>query len=237
MSKKLFISLFISLLIATIAYAQTVDEIIDKMNSSKGSSEAYAKISSWKVTGSVSVMGQSVPFLLFLKKPDMFRMEQDMMGQKVIQTYDGKEGWMINPMTGSDEPQQMDQTTIDQMKDMKDVFEEPYKDYKTKGIKIEYLGKEKIEANDYYKLKITDKTSESTVWVDVNTYYPYKQLATISQMGQSFDAETIFLDYKEYSGIIIPTTMNVSVMNMNIVNKFEKIEFNLAMDDSLFKKP
>ena len=237
MFKKIFISLFIAAFITCLVQAQTVDEIVNNMNKNKGSAEAFAKVQNWKITGTTSMMGQNITFVQYLKKPNMLRSEQEVMGQKVIQTYDGKEGWMINPMSGSSEAQPMDSASIEQMRKMNEFFEGPVSNYREKGMKIELLGKEDVQGTNCFKMKINNKTNESTLWVSTKTYFPVKMKSTVNQMGQSMEVETGFLEYKTFEGINMPTKIIMLAMGMEIAMLFEKIEFNLPMDDSLFKKP
>ncbi|OGU12036.1 MAG: hypothetical protein A2X61_04185 [Ignavibacteria bacterium GWB2_35_12] len=237
MFKKILFALLIATIITCLAQAQTVDDIVNNMNKNKGSAEAFAKVQNWKMTGSTSMMGQNIAFVQYFKKPNMLRLEQDMMGQHIIQTFDGKEGWMVNPMTGSNEPQPMDSTTIEQMKRMNDVFEGPVSNYKEKGLKIELLGNEDVNGTNCFKLKIIKQDNESTLWVNSSTYFPVKMKSTVNQMGQSMEVETSFLDYKNFEGINMPTKIVMLAMGMEIAMVFEKIEFNTAMSDSLFKKP
>ena len=91
MFKKILFALLIATIITCLAQAQTVDDIVNNMNKNKGSAEAFAKVQNWKMTGSTSMMGQNIAFVQYFKKPNMLRLEQDMMGQHIIQTFDGKE--------------------------------------------------------------------------------------------------------------------------------------------------
>ncbi|MBI5325974.1 MAG: outer membrane lipoprotein-sorting protein, partial [Ignavibacteriae bacterium] len=224
-------------LISCFAYSQTVDEIVNKMDKSRGGSEAYSKIQNWKMTGTTSMMGQSIAFIQYFKKPNLFRSEQDMMGQHIVQTFDGKQGWMINPMTGSSEPQPMDSMTIEQMKKMNDIFEGPVTNYKEKGLKIDLLGKEDIKGTSCFKMKIVNKQSESTLWVNSETYLPVQMKSTVNQMGHNMEVETGFLDYKDFQNVKMPTKVIMMAMGMEIAMLFEKIEINIVLDDAIFKKP
>lgn len=230
-------ALFIASFITCLAQAQTVEDIVNNMNKNKGSAEAFAKVQNWKISGTTSMMGQNIAFVQYMKKPNMMRAEHEVMGQKMIQTYDGKEGLMINPMTGSSEPQPLDSASIEQMRRMNDIFEGPTNNYKQRGLKIELLGKEDVKGTNCFKLKLTNNQSESTMWVNTTTYLPVKIKSTVNQMGQNMEVETGFYDYKNFDGITIPTKIIMLAMGMEITMLFEKIEFNLSMDDSLFKKP
>ncbi|TAL70865.1 MAG: outer membrane lipoprotein-sorting protein [Bacteroidetes bacterium] len=237
MLRKIFFTLLMVTFISCFAYSQTVDDIVNNMNKSRGGSEAYTKILNWKMTGTTSMMGQSIAFIQFFKKPNMFRSEQDMMGQKIIQTFDGQKGWMINPMTGSNDAQPMDSATIEQMKRMNDIFEGPVNNYKEKGIKIDLLGKDDVNGVSCYKMKIVNNTNESTLWVNNETYLPVKMKSTVNQMGNNMEVETNFLDYKDFQNIKMPTKVVMNAMGMEISMLFEKIELNTAIDDAIFKKP
>ena len=237
MLKRIFLTSLMFVIISSFAFSQSVDDIVNSMNKSRGGAEAYAKIQNWKMSGTTSMMGQSIAFTQYFKKPNMFRSEQEIMGSKIIQTFDGNQGWMINPMTGSNDVQQMDSASVEQLKRTNDIFEGPVNNYKEKGIKIDLLGKEDAAGVNCYKMKIINKKSESTLWVNTETYLPVKMKSTVNQMGNNMEVETNFLDYKDFQAIKMPTRVVMNAMGMEISMLFEKIELNTAIDDTIFKKP
>ena len=57
--------------------------------------------------------GIEIPFIQMAKRPDKVRVEGTFQALTFIQTYNGKEGWSLNPFAGVTDPQPM---TEDELK-------------------------------------------------------------------------------------------------------------------------
>jgi outer membrane lipoprotein-sorting protein len=87
------------------ASAQTLDEILNKHFKAVGQEKLVA-VETFLIKAKLSQMGMEFPMEMKIKKPNKFRVEMEMQGQKIIQAYDGSKGWMIAPML-SPEPQEL----------------------------------------------------------------------------------------------------------------------------------
>ncbi len=88
--------------------AQSLDDVLAKYIKATGL-ETLANASSFQITAKISQMGMELPMIMKIKKPNKFRMEMEMQGQKMIQAYDGEKGWMIAPWVSPD-PQDLSGT-------------------------------------------------------------------------------------------------------------------------------
>ena len=73
-----------------------------------------------------------------------------------MQAYDGTTAWTINPMMGSDQPQEVPGPVAESLKEQAD-FDGPLLDYKAKGNTVELVGNEDLAGKKVHHLKLTRK--------------------------------------------------------------------------------
>ena len=83
--------------------AQTADDIIAKHLDAMGGKDKISLIKSLYTEGTVQVMGNDNPTTTTILNGKGFRNESDFNGQKFIQVFTDKGGWMVNPMMGATE--------------------------------------------------------------------------------------------------------------------------------------
>jgi hypothetical protein len=75
------------------AQAQTVDEIIAKNLEAKGGVELLKSTNSVKMTGKTVIQGMDAQMVVYAKRPNLKRTEVNIMGQQMVQVFDGIAGW------------------------------------------------------------------------------------------------------------------------------------------------
>ncbi len=93
--KKLFAGI-LCLVIVT-ANAQTVDEVILKYTNTMGGLEAFNKITTAKITGTLSTQGRDLPITTQIVNGKSMRADVMVGEQSVNNVYDNGRGWKINP--------------------------------------------------------------------------------------------------------------------------------------------
>ncbi len=228
------------------AVAQTPDEAVEKLLNALGGREALGKLTSRKLTGTVTIATPSGdisgPFEADAKPPNKSRtyMKLDLssFGQSdvvVDQRFDGTSGYAINSVQGNGE------ITGNQLENLRNgVFPTPLLKYKEAGTKIEVLPKEKVADKDAIVLLITPKAgSAAREFLDGETYLPIKVVVKLQspQMGGEFEQTIEFSDYRAVDGVKIPFQMKITNPAQTLVIKATKVEHNTALDDSIFAKP
>jgi outer membrane lipoprotein-sorting protein len=216
----------------------SIDEIVAKNLKAKGGAEKWKSVSSVRMTGKVSLHGMDLPMSVSAKRPNLSRQEITIQDKKLVQAFDGTTPWMINPMMGSDAAQELTGPQADMMKSDAD-FDGALMDYKEKGHKVEFVGKEKLDSTDVYHLKITKKGGNiQHYFLDAESGIELKTTAEMDQGGTKQNIETELSNYQAVDGIMIPHTVKQLVNGNPIVTMtIEKVEFNPTLDDSLFKMP
>jgi hypothetical protein len=236
--KKLLLSVC-ALFLAFSVSAQTADEIIDKHIKAMGGMEKLKAINTVKATGKMKAGPMELPLTLTKARPDMVRMDFTVQGMTGTQAFDGTTGWLVMPFMGKKDPEKMSEDMLKAMRDEAD-FDGPLFDYKSKGNKVEYLGKEEVQGSPAYKLKVTTKQgNESTQYLDAETYLTIKTESKRKIQGQEVESETTIGDYKEIDGMLFPHSMESHAKGAPGGQSItvEKYELNAKIDPASFKMP
>ncbi len=219
---------------ANVVQAQSVDEVLEKHFKTVGQEKLVA-VQSFFIKANVSQMQMELPMEMRIKKPDMFIINIEIQGQKLVQAYDGQKGWMINPMMGT-EPQELAGVQLDQAKEQVNMEGELY-NYKKKGSTAEMAGKVNVDGKELFRIILTDKEGNAKdYFIDANTYLISKVKAKISAQGQTIDVEQIMSDYKTIDGITIAMKVESKSPMGTAFITMEEIKFNEKFDDSIFKQ-
>ena len=241
MIRKTFAWLLVAGLAGTAAFAQTADELVEKSLQAAGGREKMEAVKSARMTGKLSMgQGMEAPMVVETVEPNKIRMEMTFQGMTMIQAYDGKSGWQVQPFMGKTEPEPMNEQEQKAMEDQLDNMDLLTK-YKEKGHALELVGKEELEGSPVYKLKLTKKSGEVlNLYLDAETYLQVKQTGKTKMQGQDVETETSLSDYKEVGGVLYPHSIQTRVPSMPggvMAMTFEKIEPNPDIPASRFDMP
>lgn len=241
MNKRFALSLCAAALLAAVsASAQTADELIEKNVKARGGMDKLKAVQTMKVTGKMKMGPMEAPIIITKKRPSNFRAEFTIQGMTGVQAYDGSTGWMVMPFMGKKDPEQLSADMLNEVKEEAD-FDGPMIDYKSKGNKVELVGKEDVQGTPAYKLHITTKDgNESNVYLDADSFLEIKSDSKRKVQGQEMETETTIGDYKDTGGLLFPMSIETHAKGREGAQSItiEKIELNpAAVDASLFKMP
>jgi outer membrane lipoprotein-sorting protein len=235
--KKLIVPFFLSLIFISSSFAQTVDEILAKYFEVQGQDKLLAT-TTFMTKGKI-IQGQfEIPFTSYQKRPMKFRSEAEFQGMKIISAFNGENGWSINPMMGSTEPQPMTAEQLDRMKIQAD-YDGMFYNYKDKGYTVEFMGKEPVDDIETYVLKLTRPNGDIiTAYIDAENYVILKTDSKMKIQDVDREAETIFSNYKYVDGILVPFSIETKMDGKTVMQMtFDEFKYNTDLDDSLFEMP
>jgi len=227
----------------------TLEEILTKHFETTGT-EKLSKIKTIEMDGKIITQGIEMPFVSKVKAPGKLRTEVTVQGNKMIQAYDGKDGWMVAPWTGTDEPQDINPDQLKQIKDQADFTGKLWK-WKDKVQSLELVGKEDMEGTEVYKLKMVDKPEKNEndttemkdgdvtyIFIDAENFVILKMLAKKKIRGAEMEFETYQSNYKDKDGILMPFSIKTKMKGKTITQvTIANVQFNLDFDDSIFERP
>lgn len=237
-------SLKLSLLLAAtvfgfMVHAQTADEIVNKHIEAMGGKDKIKDIKSIQTEGVMNVMGNEAPVTTTILNGRGFKSEVDFNGQKIVQVVTDKEGWAINPMAGSTDPQKMPDEQYNASKD--EIFVGgPLYNYAEKGYKVDLAGRENVGDVSAYKLNVSNGNSDTTTYyIDPSTYYVVKAVKRINMNGQEGEIATVFSDYKKTdNGFVLPYSTEITLpQGFSISSTVKKVDINKDVDPKIFDMP
>lgn len=222
--------------------AQTVDEIVAKINEAGGGEKAQRAVKSQEMQMEMIMQGgqMKIPFKLIQQRPAFTYTEASFQGMTFKDGYDGKSGWGINPFAGQTDPAPKNEEELKEAEEQADI-DGAFIDSKTKGYKIELMGKEDLDGEQTFKLKITNKHNDVKYYfVGADNYLPIKYVSKKkTKEGSEFETETFLSDYKKLpNGLIIPHTQEIKVKGQTVQTMVIKsVTFDKTYDVAMFAMP
>ncbi len=230
--KKVFLGFMLVIASTLTIQAQTADEVISKYITAIGGAEKWSKVQSIKIEGQIEVQGIAIPYTVQGVQMKGVRVDAEFQGNKIIDITNPTNGWSLNPLMGKNS---LSPITDEELKAKLDELDlqDAFVNYKEKGSTVESLGKDEVDGNEYFKIKMTTKNNnEKTYFFDLKTYLIYKVESITKQQGQEIKGDVKYLDYQTIDfGIKMPFKTDMGQMMM--VSK--KIIINPTIDDSIFK--
>lgn len=217
--------------------AQSLDDILKEYFSATGQ-DNLLKVNTQKMTGKMVQGGMEIPFIQMSKRPGKMRVEATLQNLTLIQTFNGTEGWTINPFAGVTDPQPMSEDEVKSMKYNGDMDGMLW-DWKDKGYEVTLVGKEDMEGTPCFVIKLVTAAGDTfTYYIDADTYILLKYNAKIKIMGNENESDTYLSNYMMVDGIAVPGKIETKIKGQLVMTiVLEKAEMNIDLDDALFEKP
>ncbi len=220
--------------------AQTVDEIIAKNVAARGGLEKVKAVQSLRMTGTIAIgPGMHAPLLLEIKRGGRMRSEVTVDGKVGVQTFDGTSGWAFMPFMGQTEPQPLPAEAVKDAQEQADL-DGPLVDYRTKGHRVDLVGKDQAAGVDAYRLRVTLKSgSVRDIWIDAASWLEIRGEGSRTMDGRVVESETTLSDYREVGGLQLPHRVEGGPKGRSEKQALviSKIEVDPVIDDGRFGKP
>jgi hypothetical protein len=218
------------------AKAQTADEVVQKYVKAMGGADKL-KASQTQYTEGVMIMGpMEIPLKRWVIQDKAMRLEFSVNGTDNIQVVTKNEGWQKMPIQREPTAKPLDKKMLELMQPQLDISGELY-NYKAKGKKIVFLGKEAVDGVEMYKLNVINSNgTEGVAYINAATNYIVKTVNKINVKGADVELVTLLSDYKTTpDGYVYPATTAQTPSGIRI--SINKVEMNKPIPDSLFVMP
>ncbi len=235
--KTLFIAVLSMIMVS--AHAQTADAIIQKYSANMGGLDALNKITSAKITGTVTAQGNDLPLTLQIINGKAMRTDVEAMGQSITNCYNNGKGWKLNPFQGAPVPTEVSGTELNDFK-IQCSLASPLMDYKARGHQVELLGEETVEGVKTFKIKLTSKDDGrvTTYFLSITDYTLIKSATNRTIQGQEMEVESWYSDLKEMDGVKFFMTKMSTIEGKEFQSiKYDNIKLNVPVDEKIFEMP
>lgn len=219
------------LFLSFVATAQTADEIINKHLEARGGIEKLKALQTMILEGSMNQGGTDVQMKFYYSQNKGTKVEFSVMGQTGYNIVTPTEGWSFNPFAGNTAAEPLPEEAVKEAQVQLDI-QGPFVDYKAKGNSIEYLGKESIQGEEFYKLKLTRASGKTATYYLNKNYLITKSISVMTADGTEKEVISEYSDYRK-----TPEGYMVAFKRISGSNEisFEKAEINTKIDDAVFK--
>jgi len=208
----------------------SVDEIVAHSIEARGGMAKIKGLQTLRMTGTATLNDQVQASVRFLsKRPNLTRFEMDVNGITLVQAFDGRTAWSINPFAGGAVPQAAPEVQSRELREHSDM-DGPLVDYKTKGRKVELESKEDVSGAPAWKLKVTQPDGGvDYIYLDTTSYLMVRSAST------HIGATVVFGDYRTVEGLVVPFRIEQSAPPGTVDMKMDKVEINVPMNDTQFR--
>src|SRR5256714_2456315 len=221
----------------------TAAQIVERNVAARGGLQAWRAVNTVTMSGQLEAGGKKnseLPFVMKMKRGHKSRLEIRFADQTAVQVYDGARGWKLRPFLGRDEVEPYTPAEAKSATAWEEL-DGPLVDYAAKGTKVELAGKEAVEGNDAYKLRLTTKSGEQrNIWIDAASFLELKIEGQPRKIDSKMRKVAIYYrDYKTENGLTTPRVLETVVEGAKPGRKMniERVVVNEPMQDDLFEKP
>ena len=204
----------------------TPDEILKKAVAAQGGATAIAAIKDISLTGNAFIGGQQVEVEEKYLPPAAFCQIMK-MGDKVMRKTAVSDTSFTMTFQGNNMP--IDNGDKESLKEKASYFLESYL-LVQKGYTYLVKGTEKVDSSDAYVLEIKTPGGRTMMsYYDVQTGLKVKMVADQQTPQGRHTVQTFYKSYKAFNGVLLPTTLLVSLGSFDIEMKYGDIKVNTGL--------
>ena len=223
------------------AHAEGVDDMIAHHVAARGGAEALKGLKNVTYSGKFRPPGFDADFAFSetIARGGRVRMNLTLQGLTIVQSYDGANGWAIQPFGGRKDPEAMSGDDVKSLQEEADI-EGGLVDYKAKGNVITYLGLEDVDGAPAHALRVALKNGDTQTWyLDPDAWLAVRVTTRSIQRGVENVSETDFGDYEKVGGLYFPFEQESGPKGSSQRQRvtLDKVEINTAIDETQFTQP
>lgn len=225
---------------AQAAETMTADQLVAKNLEARGGAARIAALNSVRFSGRLQFPGGfELSALETRNKSGAIRQEGAIQGLTIVQAYDGRSGWKINPFQGRRDAEQMASDEARQMADQ-GLIQGPLLAARSDGSTVTSQGIEDVDGTPAYKLQVVQKDGDQfTYYLDPDTFLEIKTIETRRVRGAEQATESELGDYEKVGGVYFPMAVSSGPRGSNQRQEMtiEKAEANIETPANYFAMP
>jgi len=234
MIRRLFLILLLLAPTAGAAGAQSLDEVLAKHAAAHGGLERWRAVNTLIITGVEVAFSTAAPFVYEWRRPDSSRFEHSILGKKMTIGHDGTVTWWVHELFEITKPTAVSEGAV--LARHMAEFESPLIDAAAKGHKVELLGKDEVDDQPAWKLKVTRKDGfEETWYLDPATGLELARFDTTLDLPEAKERWTYYSDFRPVDGLVIPHRQDQEYSIRHVSLTIEKVQINPEIDPGRFQ--
>ena len=213
--------------------AQTTDEIVKKHLAAIGGVANWKKVNSIITKGILLADNSEYAYTNTILNGKGERKEFSANGKTAYEIVTDKNGWAYVPQIGlKADPEPMAEVMLKKFQYDLDI-QGPLIDYKAKGNKLSYLGKEDMDGTVCYKLEVDFPGGRNEImYFDTASYYHIGSKVMVKELGTVVEEHSATYGHfkKLPEGIVVPMTFNIGDGPV----KLDAVEINKPVKENIF---
>jgi len=223
------------------ASAPSTESLITSHVAARGGMAALQAIHTVKMIGVMRPGGFDAQFGFSetMARPDEVRLEATLQGLTVVQAYDGRKGWQIQPFQGRKDAEDLSADDAKSLQEEGD-FEDGLIDARAKGSTIDNLGSVDVDGAPTWALRVSLKNGDQeTYYLDPDAMLAVRMVTRQVIRGAETFTQTDYGDYEKVAGVYFPFEVASGPKGSTIQQRvtYKTIEANVPVDPAIFARP
>ena len=233
----LVLTLLVPALQPAAAGAQTLDEVLARHAAAHGGLEKWRAVHSLIITGTAVNYSNPGPFVFEWRAPDSSRFEFSAFGQKILYVHQGSTTWWIHPLVGVEKATALSEPQATLIRRVA-AFTSALVDAAARGDKVELLGKEEVDGQPAFKLKMTRQDGSEEIWyLDPSTCLELARVDRVLDSTGTKERWTYYSDFRTVDGLVIAHRQDQEYGIRHVALTVEKVQVNPEIDPARFEMP
>lgn len=214
--------------------AMTADGLIAKHREARGG-DRWERVETLTLKGNFTAFSKVHPFVQHRTGDGKFYMDHILDDKQVVLGFDGETPWWMNGWFGTWATRitGLDRSVFMQDVDFPNVFF-----HIDDGFEVEYKGAGEIDGMPALVLELTRPDEWKETWYfDPDTYLELARETTGSDFGRPSEQLTIFDEFRDIDGVMIPHYVESQWYTRNRVIEVQDVMINGEVDEGLFHMP
>jgi outer membrane lipoprotein-sorting protein len=210
-----------------------LEELLARHYEARGGLERLLALDDLAAAGRMIVADQHIPFLLFRKRPNYYRLDIATTQGSRITACDGQIAWQLDPAVEGSKPEVLSGGREAELL-RQSPFDEILVRYKDTGERLFFSGKENLDSTEAYRIEIDiPNSNRNTVFLDAETLLETKRLVWAGPEGTP--PVEISYEYTEVDGLPVPKRQTIKTATTTIEYVFDDYELNQPFDPRIFE--
>ena len=191
--------------------------------------------------GKMTIGSIDMPFQMYAKKNNKFRMEMSFMGETSIMATNGKKSWEKDPFRGKKVAEEVPHEELSQNMNMFE-FQSELTTYKGSAGYLDYLGKTKVRGVEAHVLKLEPNNHVNPDLVlskEILYFFDVEKHLLLMKFNKTDGTREYYTEYKKIDDLYLPhyieTFNNVEYVSMKL--NIDEIILGEKFKDDIFSMP